>query len=532
MKTRHAFVRTAVTLVLLTPLQSLADVKPSPPRPGDVVFETGFNTEAERAQWDKADFADWVPSDTDNQSLRITVPVDKATSGHMVSMPIDLTPYRGCTLAFECRAKADQVSKPSASYLGVKYMLYYPSTSLGKSWHNENGVEGTFDWRKLEFIVAIAPDAEAGILSLGLQGSSGTIWFDDLRITVLKGPRPPRPQALTNPPPAFKGHNLPRLRGVMSPNAFREEDLRILGETWNANVIRWQLTRNWGSAGTERDLEDYTAWIDGKLDELDKVLEACHRYGIKVVVDIHSPPGGRYENKDMALFFEKPYQDYFIALWERIATRYKGNSAIWGYDLLNEPTQTKPSPLGLADSIGTQILAAKAIRKIDPETPIFITSSQWGSPEGFKDLDPVDVTNIIYQVHFYSPHAFTHQGVYEEWMPTQYPSIIQGIEWNKDQIRTSLQPVRDFQLAYNVHIYVGEFSAIRWAPGAVDYLRDCIDVFESYGWDWTYHAYREWDGWSIEHGSDPKDKTPTQDPTDRKKLLLDWFSKNMKAVVE
>ena len=72
------------------------------------------------------------------------------------------------------------------------------------------------------------------------------------------------------------------------------------------------------------------------------------------------------------------------------------------------------------------------------------------------------------------------------------------------------------------------FSAIRWAPGAASYLRDCIDIFEEYGWDWTFHAYREWDGWSVEHGNDPQDHQPTREPTDRKKLLLDWFGRNVK----
>jgi hypothetical protein len=66
------------------------------------------------------------------------------------------------------------------------------------------------------------------------------------------------------------------------------------------------------------------------------------------------------------------------------------------------------------------------------------------------------------------------------------------------------------------------------APGAANYLRDCIELFEEYGWDWTYHAYREWDGWSVEHGSDPNDHQPTAEPTDRKQLLLSWFAKNEK----
>ncbi|MFV1968650.1 MAG: glycoside hydrolase family 5 protein, partial [Pirellulaceae bacterium] len=162
-------------------------------------------------------------------------------------------------------------------------------------------------------------------------------------------PLPKRPDPPTDPGPVFKGHDLPRLRGMMSPNTFHDEDLRVLGEDWNANVIRWQITRNWGRVGTERDLEEYDRWLDGELEDLDKVLEAAHRYGLKVVVDMHSPPGGRYENRDLAIFHEPVYQDHYVTLWEKIARRLKGQPAVWGYDLVNEPVQNTPSPPGVSD---------------------------------------------------------------------------------------------------------------------------------------------------------------------------------------
>ena len=74
-------------------------------------------------------------------------------------------------------------------------------------------------------------------------------------------------------------------------------------------------------------------------------------------------------------------------------------------------------------------------------------------------------------------------------------------------MKRALKPVVEFQRKYGVHIYIGEFSAIRWAPddSACRYLKDLIDIFEAHGWDWSYHAFREWDGWSVEHGPDPKD---------------------------
>ncbi len=329
-------------------------------------------------------------------------------------------------------------------------------------------------------------------------------------------------------PPVFRGHDLPRLRGVMSPNIFRDEDLRILGTEWNANVIRWQITRNWGKSGTERNLEEYDRWLDGRLVELDQVLESCRRYGIMVIVDMHSPPGGRHENMDLAIFHEQEFQDHFVSLWEKIARRYKDNPVIWGYDLVNEPVQNKPSPPGVADYLGTQVRAAKAIRAIDAKVPIFIEASKWDSADGFRELRPVDVPFVIYQVHMYVPHEFTHQGVQREWKPAAYPGKIGNKVWDKEELRKVLEPVREFQKTNNVHIFVGEFSAIRWAPGAFNYLRDCIDLFEEYGWDWTYHAYREWNGWSVEHSSGKEDNQPAGEPTDRKKLLLDWFSKNVK----
>ena len=496
------------------------------PQPGDVVFETNFDTPDEQQAWPQVDFAKWVTGYGGTTSLYFTVPRDQSEDAHMIRLPLDLTRYRGCRLLFECMAKADNVSKPPTSYLGVKFMLHYRSGTEGPVWQNENDVFGTFDWRRLRFIARIGSDASDGEIDLGLQGSSGTVWFDTVKITVLRGPLV-RPTPPPNSPAAFRGHNLPRLRGMMSPNAFRDDDLRVLGTEWKANVIRWQITRNWGRAGTDRDLAEYDRWMDGRLEELDKALDSCRRYGIKAVVDMHSPPGGRYTNNDLAIFNEPQYQGHWVAVWERIARRCKGNPAIWGYDLINEPAQTAPSPETVTDYLGAQVRAAKAIRVIDPDMPIFIEAANWDSPAGYKELEPiVGVSNVIYQVHMYVPGEFTHQGVKGKWNSTAYPGKIGDTVWDKQQLRKTLQPVRDFQLAYNVHIYVGEFSAIRWAPGAADYLRDCIDLFEEYGWDWTYHAYREWDGWSVEHGSDPQDHQPTRAPTDRKKLLLDWFGKN------
>ena len=55
-----------------------------------------------------------------------------------------------------------------------------------------------------------------------------------------------------------------------------------------------------------------------------------------------------------------------------------------------------------------------------------------------------------------------------------------------------------------------------------------IDVFEEHGWDWSYHAFREWNGWSVEHGEDKADEAVAKVETERAKLLRGWFAKNAK----
>jgi hypothetical protein len=86
--------------------------------------------------------------------------------------------------------------------------------------------------------------------------------------------------------------------------------------------------------------------------------------------------------------------------------------------------------------------------------------------------------------------------------------------------------VQDFAARNNVSIYVGEFSVARWVPGADRYLSDVISVLEEHHWDWSYHAFRDWQGWSLEVGDDKSIKAPSPTPTARLLVLKAAFAKN------
>lgn len=446
-----------------------------------------------------------------HRSVRVRLPVDK---------------LRGTRVRVEALVKAEGVARPPNPWNGVKCMLHTVSPG-GPRWSQEDRVWGTFDWRRVGFVAETSADASEAWLVLGLENTTGRAWFDDVRVTVI-GHRRRAPVARPSGP-VYKGHNLARLRGAMISPRVTEEDLRVLGGQWKANHVRWQLI--WGgfpqSPADSADVAQYNAWLETALKHLDSLLPVCKELGIKVCVDLHTPPGGRNANSECRIFKEERFQEAFVAVWEKIAARYKGNPAVWGYDLVNEPVEGVVGE-GLVDWHALATLTARRVRAIDPEHAIIVEPAPWGGVEGLDWFEPLDVPGVVYSVHMYQPFQFTHQGIYGNPTGVEYPGKVQGNQWDKEGLRRAFKPAIDYQRDYGVHIYVGEFSAIRWAPGesACNYLRDVIEICEEQGWDWAYHAFREWDGWSVEHGPDPKDHDRSPKPTTREKLLRSWYEKN------
>jgi hypothetical protein len=463
------------------------------------------------------------------QALCVTRPAGSPQGLTVINLPLPVERMRGYLVHFSAMIKAEGVSAKPRPWNGVKFMAPIVSES-GRDWPAAETPLGTFDWRRFTFAARVPDDAKSISLTLGLELVTGKAWFDDVRVTAGKPPIVVKPRAVAGP--VYKGHDRPRLRGAMVSPDITAESLRVFGQEWKANLIRWQLIRR-GKIADPLDLAAYDRWLQSALKQLDAALPLCEQYGLQVVVDLHSPPGGRlvsgggYAGSDFGLFTSAACQRRFVEIWQQMARKYQGVKAIWGYDLANEPVEGVVEE-GLADWQELAERAAKAIRAIDPARTIIVEPAHWGSPDGLKELQPLDVPNVVYSVHMYVPGSFTHQGVHGPGKPYRYPGEIEGKRWDKAQLEAALKPAIDFQKTYGVHMYIGEFSAIRWAPdnSAHCYLRDLIEIFEAHGWDWTYHAFREWDGWSVEHGPDRTDHQPSPTPTDREQLLRSWFAKD------
>ena len=432
----------------------------------------------------------------------LVVDVPRGAQGGAAHKTLDLTKFpKGVELHIRCRG--ENVTRPKENWLGSKFMLHFTDGDGVKQWPGAAQKSGTFDWCDLRFAKGLGKGVKDGTgeLTLGLQSATGKIVFDLSTLKILER------QDLWKVPAEDLGYRCaytepvkgaPRKRGVMLPAGnCKEDDFRTLRD-WGATLVRYQMCRNWSRENDNRDLAEYDRWLDGKLDHLDReVLPWAEKYGLSVVVDLHVAPGGR-ANADMNMFYEKPYGEHFVACWQKIARRFKGRKGIYGYDLINEPNQQFSGVVD-GDWWNLQRRTAEAVRAIDPDVTIVVESNGWDSPTAYAYMRPLRMTNVIYQAHMYQPMAFTHQGVKgkEHWTPTKYPDPEKG--WDKEFLRKGLRDVRKFQLDHDAKIYIGEFSAIAWAEGADAYLRDVISICEEYGWDWTYHAFREWPGWSVEN---------------------------------
>lgn len=181
---------------------------------------------------------------------------------------------------------------------------------------------------------------------------------------------------------------------------------------------------------------------------------------------------------------------------------------------------------------------------MDPDTWIIYETGPGSLFWGFKGLVPLPDTHVIYSAHFYEPQTFTHQGIVNvqgtdlakamDKVNILYPSSINGVYWDKRQMNNALKSADEFQAKWHVPIYVGEFSVVRWAPkeSAVRWLRDVVDLFEARGWSWSYHAFREFNGWSLEHDEQfwlmgsPTGPKPATYETERAKVIKNALRKN------
>ena len=84
-------------------------------------------------------------------------------------------------------------------------------------------------------------------------------------------------------------------------------------------------------------------YLEEGFKRLDDVIKWCREENLYVLLDLHAAPGGQTgDNIDDSwsypfLFESEDAQQITIAFWKKLASRYKNDKIVIGYDLLNEP---------------------------------------------------------------------------------------------------------------------------------------------------------------------------------------------------
>ena len=328
----------------------------------------------------------------------------------------------------------------------------------------------------------------------------------------------------------------PRLRGFTMPNSPAEvKDAAAL----HANAIRLMYT-----AIPQKNAD---GGIHYDLTAIKKFLDEAQKNHLAVIIDLHSIQNPEHKNyrkdrngQSADFWNDLSNLDLMKTFWIEVATLCKDNpQRIW-YDLYNEPLDWNDVPSYPKKWPEWAQVLINVIRKIDSRHEIVIEPGPGGICWGFRTFPLLKGENLIYSAHNYQPHAYTHQGISslantdlaraylktnQPW-PGEYSDVGGGL-WNAKRLEEELAPVINFQKKHHVRIYIGEFGVIRWAPNADRYLHDNLELFEKYGWDWTYHAFREYNGWSFEYEPTFGKEVKAVQETNTAKVIKKFLAHNL-----
>lgn len=179
-------------------------------------------------------------------------------------------------------------------------------------------------------------------------------------------------------------------------NFVTSEDIKAIAE-WGFNSIRLPLHYN-----LLTPLDQPNVYLEEGFAFIDSTLKWCKENNIYLILDLHCAPGGQNDGNisdylGYPSLWESTYnQQKTVDLWKEIASRYKDEKYIGGYDLLNETAWElgDNSPLR-----NLQIDITQAIRTVDTNHIVFVEGN-WYATE-FSGMTPPWDNNMAYSFHKY-----------------------------------------------------------------------------------------------------------------------------------
>ena len=276
-------------------------------------------------------------------------------------------------------------------------------------------------------------------------------------------------------------------------NMITEKDIDSL-RRWGFNSIRLPIHYNLFTLPVDKEpLTGQNTWLKTGFELTDNLLSWCRKNKIYLILDLHAAPGGQGNDRPIAdidtlkprLWESEANQNKTIALWKKLASRYKDEEWIGGYDLINE-TNYKLDANESLKKLFYEITVE--IRRVDVRHIIFIEGNQFAND--YTGLTPPWDSNMVYSFHKY---------------------------WNPTTVET-IQKYLDMRENYNVPFWMGESG-----ENTNEWFRSAVHLFETnnIGWSW----------WTIKKIGSESSLMTISRPAGYQKVIDYWAGKGRKPSV-
>ncbi len=242
-------------------------------------------------------------------------------------------------------------------------------------------------------------------------------------------------------------------------------------KAWGFNSIRVAMHYMWFTPPIDEEpVEGVISWIDTGFVMIDSLLDWCSDNEMYLILDMHAAPGGQgkdaaisdYDDTKESLWESDDNKEKLIALWAKLAERYKDEQWIGGYDMLNEPNwdfEDSGDDNGCNCSSNTDLMELyesiiDTIRYYDDNHIVIVEGNCWGNTySGMTSTLATYDDNLAFSFHKY-------------W------------NYNTEDVISGLLDIRD---EYSVPLWLGESgeNSNTWYTNAIKLAED-----NDIGWSW------------------------------------------------
>ena len=196
---------------------------------------------------------------------------------------------------------------------------------------------------------------------------------------------------------------------------------------------------------------------------LDRLTSWCRAEGLYIILDLHAAPGGQTganidDSPGYPWLYQSPQeQQHLFSIWRRLATHFRDEPIVLGYDLLNEPIPpfAKLEPLTPLLEPLYKKLAAE-IRTVDSHHILFLGGANWDG--NFSVFGKPFDSNVAYTFHKY---------------------------WTAPD-ESVIKPYIDFRERYDVPIWMGESG-----ENTDEWISKFVATLEKNNIGWAFWPYKK-----------------------------------------